>query len=154
MHDHHLGPVSGDVLWKDDLLLLGCPLSTAVHDISEQLMVVFKNHNFQENQKKSLLDFKVKRSLHLKKTRMEHAEKKKAEMPQLEKLREQLAKIERREEELSNAIKDEEEKIRRKIVEEPKAKQDLVGETFRGDLHVGVEGSRGCEASSRNSFLS
>ena len=49
-------------------------------DISEQLKAVFKNYNFQENQKRSLLDFKEKRFAQIKKTGMELAEKKKAEI--------------------------------------------------------------------------
>ena len=53
-------------------------------DISEQLKAVFKNYNFQENQKKALLDYLEKRSMQIKKTGTELVEKKKAEMLKLE----------------------------------------------------------------------
>jgi len=71
-------------------------------DISEQLKGVFKNYNFQENQKKALLDFKEKRSLQIKKTGMDIFDKKKAEMLKIEQMREQLASVERREAELKS----------------------------------------------------
>jgi len=71
-------------------------------DISAQLKAVFKNYNFQESQKKSLLDFKERRSAQIKQMGMELVEKKKSEMLKLEQMREQLDSYERREAELKS----------------------------------------------------
>jgi len=71
-------------------------------DISEQLKAVFKNYNFQESQKRNLLEYKEMKSIQMKKMKMEMMEKKKADMDKLANLKEQIACLERREAELKN----------------------------------------------------
>ena len=61
-------------------------------DISEQLKAVFKNYNFQESQKRSLLEFKDKKSQQMRKVGGEMIERK------------QIACLERKEAELRNNL--------------------------------------------------
>jgi len=71
-------------------------------DISEQLKAVFKNYNFQESQKRSLLEHKEKKSNQMRKVEMEMMERKKADMDKLAQMKQQIACLERREAELKN----------------------------------------------------
>ena len=48
-------------------------------DISEQLKAVFKNYNFQENQKRSLLEYNKKRTRQIKNIGIEIVNRKKKE---------------------------------------------------------------------------
>ena len=73
-------------------------------DISEQLKAVFKNYNFQENQKRSLLEFKDKKSQQMRKVGGEMIERKKADMDKLAYMKEQIACLERKEAELRNNL--------------------------------------------------
>jgi len=71
-------------------------------DISEQLKSVFKNYNFQESQKRSLLEFKERKAQQMKMMGMEVVERKKVERDRLAQLTDNLASLERREAELKN----------------------------------------------------
>ena len=69
-------------------------------DISEQLKAVFKNYNFQENQKRSLLEHIEKEYHQMRNAGREIMEKKKADKDKLAHLKEKIACLERREVEL------------------------------------------------------
>ena len=73
-------------------------------DISEQLKAVFKNYNFQESQKRSLLEFKDKKSQQMRKVGGEMIERKKADMDKLAYMKEQMTCLERKEAELRNNL--------------------------------------------------
>ena len=71
-------------------------------DISDQLKAVFKNYNFQENQKRSLLEYKEKRAQQIKNMGIESVNRKNVEVDTFGKMREKLARLERREVELKS----------------------------------------------------
>jgi len=71
-------------------------------DISEQLKAVLKNYYFQESQKRSLLEYKEKKSNQMRNVGMEMMGRRKADIDKLTQMKEQLARLERREAELQN----------------------------------------------------
>ena len=73
-------------------------------DISEQLKAVFKNYNFQENQKKGLLEYKEKKAQHFKKTGTEISDRKNLDKDKFDQMRKKLAALEEREAEMKNNI--------------------------------------------------
>ena len=73
-------------------------------DISEQLKAVLKNYNFQESQKRSLLELKEKRYNQMRNSGMEIRGRKKADKVKLANLKDQIASLERREVELKENL--------------------------------------------------
>ena len=65
-------------------------------DISEQLKAVFKNYNFQENQKRGPLEYKEKKAQHFKKIGMEIADRKNMDKGKYDQMRTKLASLEGR----------------------------------------------------------
>jgi len=73
-------------------------------DISEQLKAVFKNYNFQETQKKSLLDYKERKVGQMKMHLGELAKKKNSEQELHNKMREKLAYLENKEAQMKEKL--------------------------------------------------
>ena len=73
-------------------------------DISQQLKAVFKNYNFQESQKRSLLDFKEKRKEQISRMMLEFENKKNMEMDKVRQRKEFLVSLERREVDLRDRL--------------------------------------------------
>ena len=73
-------------------------------DISEQLKAVFKNYNFQENQKRSLLEYKERRAQQIKNMGTEFVNRKSKEVDTFGKMKEKLASLGRREVELKSSF--------------------------------------------------
>ena len=71
-------------------------------DISEQLKAVFKNYNFQENQKRGLLEYKEKKAQHFKKIEKEIADRKNVDKDKFEQMMKKLNSLEGREAEMKN----------------------------------------------------
>ena len=94
---HYLQAVSRTVYSTRTVLLTNKAPKEVLNlftNIAEQLKAVFKNYNFQESQKRSLLEHKEKKYHQMRKAGMEIMERKKNDKNKLAHLKEQIAGLE------------------------------------------------------------